>query len=185
MKKLTPLPILAATAVIANLLSVILFLYASREPGGSGLTMAFTVLWMPAIWLISIILGLIVALVYRKILFRRVSLGWTLPLLLLCTPVPFLAVASVLLHQDTYGAESDYITRDGYVLKHEEWVYNSGKQAVNKYYRLINEADDMGDDSKLPRDSVWTYFNKAGDTVKVESYDNGKLLSTSLKSGRK
>ena len=122
---------------------------------------------------------------YRKMLFRRVSLKWTLPVLLLCTPVPFLAIASVLLHQDTYRAESDDITRDGYVLKHEEWVYNSGKLAVNKYYRLVNDAVDTGDDSQLPRDSVWTYFNKDGDTVKVEKYDDGKLLSTSSKSVRK
>jgi hypothetical protein len=185
MKKLKPIPILATTAAIANALTVMLFFYASGEPGGSGMTMEFTVLWMPAIWLISIIIGLTVAIVYRKMLFMRASLGWTLLLLFFCTPVPFSVLAAVFLHKDNYCAETDYITREGYVLKHEEWVYNSGKIAVNKYYKLVNQNEDTGDDAEFPKDSVWTYFNRGGDTVKVEHYDKGRLLSSTQKSKRK
>ncbi len=185
MNKLNSIPILVTTAAIANSLTVILYFYAVHEPGGSGMTMAFTVIWMPALWLISIIITLIVAITSQKVLFKRAILPRSLPVLLFCTPVPFLAVVSILLYKDSYNAETDYMKRDGYTLKHEEWVYNSGKLAANKYYRLIYEGQDTGDDSRLPKDSVWTYFNKSGDTIKLERYNNGRLLSTSLKSARK
>ena len=179
MKSILPI---AIVALLANLITVILYLYAASQPGGSGLSLAFTVLWMPVLWLISIAISLVYAFIKRKVLFKREQLKWTLPLLMLCTPVPIGAIAGILLYRPTYGAESDYITRNGYVLLHEEMCFSGGgKIALNKYYKLQDADEDVSDESRLPRDSVWTYFTTNGDTSKVELYNNGRLISTTVK----
>lgn len=152
MKSILPIAIVAS---LANLITVILYLYAGSQPGGSGLTLSFTVLWMPALWLVSIAISLVYTLINRKVLFKRGQLNWTLPSLLLCTPIPIWVVAAILLYSPTYGAESDYITRNGYVLWHEEMVYSGkGGLALDKYYRLKSADQVVDDESQLPRDSV-------------------------------
>jgi len=179
MKSLLPIAIVAS---LANLITVILYLYAGSQPGGSGLTLSFTVLWMPAVWLMSITISLVYTLINRKVLFQKGQLKWTLPSLILCTPIPIWVIAAILLYSPTYGAESDYIARNGYILWHEEIVYSGkGGLALDKYYRLKSADQDVSDNSQLTRDSVWTYFNSNGDTSKVERYDNGKLISTTIK----
>jgi len=65
MKSILPVVIVA---LLANLITVILYLYAGGQPGGSGLTLVFTVLWMPALWLISIAISLVYALINRKVI---------------------------------------------------------------------------------------------------------------------
>jgi len=61
-------------------------------------------------------------------------------------------------------------------------VYSGkGGLALNKYYRLQSADQVVDDESQLPKDSVWTYFNSIGDTTKVEVYNNGKLISTTVK----
>jgi len=106
-------------------------------------------------------------------------LKWSISLILFCTPIPLLLLL-VLTIANSYGAESDYIQKNGYTLRHEEWVYRSnGKMAINKYYRM--KTPDETDESNDKRDSTWVYFNKDADTVKIEQYNNGKLISTRLK----
>ena len=177
MNKVAPLILIAA---FANIITVILYNYAASQPGGSGLTLAFTVLWMPLLWIPAIIATVILCIVYRKTLFKRFMLKLTIPAILFCTPIPLIILFNIINPlSDTYGAEGDYIEKGSYTLKHEEWVYHSnGKLAVNKFYRFNAPSDEDQDENKKIRDSTWTYFNKAGDTVKIEHYKNGVLLST-------
>jgi hypothetical protein len=177
LNKIVPLILLAA---IANILTISLYNYVAGQPGGSGLTLAFSVIWMPLLWISVTIATIILCIIYRKILFAKLMLKLTIPAVLFCTPIPLLILFNII-HppSDTYGAEGDYIEKGNYTLKHEEWVYHSnGKLAVNKYYRFNRPSDEDQDEDKKIRDSTWTYFNKSGDTVKIEHYKNGHLFST-------
>ena len=61
---------LIIVAILANLLTLILYNYAASQPGGSGLELVFIVLWMPAVWLTTILVTLIIARTKRKLLFK-------------------------------------------------------------------------------------------------------------------
>src|SRR5690349_2217842 len=88
MTQLRPLIIIA---IFANLLTLALYNYAASQPDGSGVGLAFIILWMPAVWLTSIIATTIISIRKRKSLFEKPLLAWTLLTLLFTTPVPAIA----------------------------------------------------------------------------------------------
>src|SRR3954463_12283562 len=85
------LRLLIAIASLANILTAALYLYATSQPGGSGLALAFIVLWMPEVWLTTIIVTMIIVAINRKALFQKRAIRWTLLTLLFTTPIPAIA----------------------------------------------------------------------------------------------
>jgi hypothetical protein len=160
-------------ALAANLLTLVFWFFGLGLPGENLKGWLVFMFALPFIWVTCLILLIVFAYKGRKELFRRQVLKWTIPCILFCTPLPMGIIYFELLLPDTYLAERDSLNNE----RHEEWVFRSNnKLAVNKYYLPGNDKP-----SDKNRDSTWTYYNKAGDTVKIEKYKNGKLISTVYK----
>ena len=101
---------------------------------------------------------------------------WFIPVIIFCTPIPIGLIHAEFFDSDTYQASSGIITRNNDSLMSEGWIYKSNnKLAVNKYYRIHGSPYDT---SNYKRDSVWVYYYKSGNIIKIEKYDDGKLIST-------
>lgn len=176
------LRLLIIIAVIANVLTVIGYKYAASQPGGTSTSLAFVVVWMPVIWISTIILAIIVAVKGRKKIF--VGNKWILAttILLFCTPVP-LFIASQLTGSSNTGvarSSSSFSRKDGRIYKTEKWYYTGNYLQT---YVVMHFSADSTDEARegefaLKKDSTWTYFTIKGDTLKVEKYKAGELLST-------
>jgi hypothetical protein len=178
MKKLSPLIVIA---IIANAITFSFYFYAAGEPGGSGLALVFA-LTTPVLWLITVITVLIIAIRRRKTIFKRPVLKWTLLILLLGTPIPFLIMFFIVNPPfAVYQAATGFYPHDGYTIKTEEWDYPSGKPAVTKYFKLNSEEYESAQEPAFQKDSLWVYFNEAGDTTKLEWYKNGRLIRVNKK----
>jgi hypothetical protein len=178
MNKLAPIIIVAA---IANIIIFSFYFYAAAAPGGSGLSLVFA-LAFPVVWVITLIIVVILVIRGRKVIFKRRIIKWTIPVLLFSTPIPFLVLFFILNPPFAiYGAATGYYPHDGYTIKTEEWDYPGGKPAVTKYFKLNSEEYESAPESAFQKDSVWVYFDKAGDTTKMEWYKNGRLIRVNKK----
>jgi len=169
MKKLTPIFIVA---LLANLVTFCFYFYAASQPGGSGLSLVF-VLTMPVLWAITIVIVTVLVIICRKIIFKQDVLKLTIITLVFCTPIPFLVLFFI---QNSpfalYQGSTGYNPRNGYTIKDEEWNYPGGKMAIRKYFKLNTEQYQNVNDSLYKKDSTWTYWDKYGDTSKIEWYKN-------------
>ena len=178
---MTPHRPLIIIATLANLLTISLYNYATNQPGGTGASLAFIVLWMPAVWITTIVVTLILVLKRRNKLFVNGKTKWTALILLFCTPLP-LYFGYRLTHPtpETLRSSSSYNPRDGKIYKVESWYYTSNYQ--QKYVDMHFIADSLSEtrigEKAFKKDSTWTYFTKNGDTLKVEKYKTGQLIST-------
>jgi len=167
-------------AIVANALSIFLYNNAASQPGGTGALLAFIVLWMPAIWLTTMVLTLILAVKQRKTLFAAGTIKWAILILLFCTPIP-IYLGYQLTHPtpETVRSSSSYDPRDGKVYKTESWYYSADPR--QKYLDMYFVADSIDErrtgENAFKKDSVWIYFTKTGDTLKVEKYKAGQLIS--------
>jgi len=177
MTSLRPLIIIAITS---NLLTVVLFNVASSQPGGTGASLAFIVLWMPAVWITTIILTLIITLKRRRVLFANDKPIWTIATLLFCTPIP-LYFGYKLTHPtpETSISSSSRNLKNGSVYKIESWNYTSDtrKKYVDMYFIADSLDEIRNGENAFLRDSTWIYFTKTGDTLKVEKYKEDQLIS--------
>ncbi|MBV4360519.1 hypothetical protein [Pinibacter aurantiacus] len=168
-------------AIIANILTIILYDYAASQPGGTGASLAFVVLWMPAVWITTIILTIILALKRRRILFTTGKTKSTILTLLFCTPIP-LYFGYLFTHPtpESLRSSSSYRPADGKIFKSESWYYTSNDQ--QKYVEMYFIADSLDEkkngENAFKKDSTWTYFTKKGDTLRVEKYNAGQLISS-------
>lgn len=178
---MTQLRPLIIVAVIANILTVALYYYAASQPGGTGASLAFIVLWMPAVWITTIVLTIVLALKRRKNLFVNGKSKWTSLTLLFCTPIP-LYFGYQLTHPtpDTLRSGSSYSPKDGKIYKSENWYYTSNyRQKYVDMYFIADSLDERANgENAFKKDSTWTYFTKTGDTLKVEKYNAGQLISS-------
>ncbi|MDQ7947881.1 MAG: hypothetical protein REI78_09465 [Pedobacter sp.] len=174
-----PLHYLVAIALVAHLLTLILYQNAASQPGGTGAGMVFIFLWMPAIWISTLISVLIIGIVKRKRLFSKGQSKWVIITLIFCTPLP-LWIAYGITHPqpDTAATGSMYHPKNGKVYKTEYWNYTSGgNNYVTKYFVADSLAEISRGEDAFVKDSTWVYFTKTGDTLKIEHYKTGKLVS--------
>lgn len=173
---------LIIVAVSANILTILFYSYLMTLQGESGEAWFIGLFCLPAIWITSIILAIVFSYKNRKLYFQKSVWMWTILFVAFCTPIPIGFIYAEFIEADTYQSESDNISGHDSSLMHEEWVYRSNnKMAVNKFYRIHGSSYDT---SKYKRDSVWTYFNKAGHITKIEKYNDGKLISTIIKANK-
>jgi len=168
-------------AIIANLVTIILYDYAASQPGGTGASLAFGLLWMPAVWITTIVLALILALKRRKNLFTTGKTRSTVLTLLFCTPIP-LYFGYLFTHPtpETLSSSSSYRSVDGKIYKSESYYYTSNdrQKCVEMYFVADSLDEKTKGESAFKKDSTWTYFTKTGDTLKVEKYNVGELVSS-------
>lgn len=86
------LRILIFIAIIANGFSFILFRYISGIKGALGVPFVAGVLWLSALWLVTIVITIIVLRINRKALFEPSIRKWTILASLFCTPLPVIAL---------------------------------------------------------------------------------------------
>ena len=167
-------------AIIANLLTIALYNYAASQPGGTGSSLAFVVLWMPAVWITTIILTIIIAVKRQQKLFVNGNIKWAVSTLLFCTPIP-LYFAYQLVHPtpETLRSSSTYKPIDGKIYKSESWYYTSDyrQKYVDMYFIADSLDEKVNGENAFKKDSTWTYFTKTGDTLKVEKYQAGQIIS--------
>ena len=179
-KKNTQLRPLIIIAILANLLTLALYIYVAGQPGGSGLALLFIVLWMPAVWLISIFVTIVIAIIKRKSLFKKPLVRWTFLTLLFTTPIP--AIAFYYLTHPTPETRSDGMmtnTIDGKIYKMETWEKTSThKKFADKLFVADSAQEAMYGDKAYKKDSTWIYFDDNGDTLKLEYYKDDSLIST-------
>ncbi|WP_276482825.1 hypothetical protein [Paraflavitalea pollutisoli] len=164
-------------AILTHLLILAFFGYAASQPGGSGLGLAFAVIWLPAVFIATAVASIVLAIVRRRELFRKGMTQWTILTLLFCTPLPLLAVA-IQFKPTTWSPSSAYHPRNGKIYKVGSWNYSSSKQPRYLVQYFIADSLDYATqgEAAFKKDSTWTYFTKHGDTLKVEKYQSGQLL---------
>ena len=177
---MTPLRLLLVTAVIANLLTIALYNYAANQPGGTGASLVFIVLWMPAVWITTIVLTIVLTIKQRKKLFTGDKIKWTVVVLIFCTPIPFY-LGYQLTHPtpETSRSSSSYNPGNGKIYKTESWYYTSNyeQKYVDMYFIADSLDETKNGENAYKKDSTWTYFTNKGDTLKVEKYKAGQLIS--------
>ncbi|HVA98668.1 MAG TPA: hypothetical protein VNG53_07205 [Bacteroidia bacterium] len=177
---MTQLRPLIITAILANLLTICLYNYAAGQPGGSGVALLFALVWMPVLWLITIIATIIVSIIKRKYLFQKPIVRWTLVTLLFTTPIP--AIAFYYLTHPTPETRNNAMetnTINGKVYKTEFWERTSTHvKFADKRFIADSAQEAMYGDKAFKKDSFWVYFDSNGDTLKLEYYKNDSLIET-------
>jgi hypothetical protein len=161
-------------------LTLVLYNYAANQPGGSGVAMLFALVWMPVLWLITIITTTIISIIKRKSLFRKPVIRWTLLTLLFTTPLP--AISFYYVSHPTPETRSDGMmtnTINGKVYKTEFWERTAThKKFANKRFVADSALESLYGDKAYKKDSDWVYFDNNGDTLKVEYYKDDSLIGT-------
>ncbi|RMG78755.1 MAG: hypothetical protein D6707_09375, partial [Bacteroidetes bacterium] len=154
------------------LVNILFFFFSSTMRGGTSL---IYVIIFPVFWGITLIAVSILAFKNRKTWFEKsISLS-TIILLIFCTPLPLLVFAELIKPKISRSGTS-YWSEDGETLKTETWIYKPGQIAAKKYWTLETENWTEKSEDEFKRDSIWVYFDKNGDTLKTEYYENDKLI---------
>lgn len=86
------LQLLIVTAVLANLLTLLLYVINANQPVGNWSGLYFLYLEMPVVWFAALISLIVFTIRGRKIIFFGATLKWTLLVMLFCTPIPMMAL---------------------------------------------------------------------------------------------
>ena len=156
------------------LINILFASHASTMTGGTSLIYAII---FPIFWGLFIIAVGILTFKNRKTWFEKSKRLSTVVLLIFCTPLPLL-VFTELTKPEMTRTGTDYWPKDGKTLKIETWIYKPGQIAVKKYWSLETEKWTEKEENDFKRDSTWVYFDKNGDTLKIEQYENDKLMKT-------
>ena len=165
---------LLATAITVNLVTLILI---NLGDAGTGSDLQYYDSINTVVWLVAIALAIVIAIVYRKELFKKRVIALTIPLLICCTPLP-LAGFYWINHSTTETGliDAKLNSSSGRTYKIEHWEYIlTSKLYVDKLY--VIDTPDVNDvnDSRFKRHGKWIYLKPSGDTLKIETYSNGKL----------
>lgn len=177
---MTPLRPLIILAIVANVLTILFYKSSAAEPGGTGASLAFVLVWMPLIWITTFVIALIITIKKRKQLFGSKSL-LTIFILLFCTPVPLvLGFWSTDKEEGILLTNTSFRPINGKIYKTQTYSYRSGKRLkyVDMYFVADSTEEKLQGNNAYKHDSVWVYFTEKGDTLKVEKYDLGRLLES-------
>ncbi|MDB5139177.1 MAG: hypothetical protein JWR12_1093 [Mucilaginibacter sp.] len=100
----------------------------------------------------------------------------TIVALFFCTPFPFMWFKAITA-PSTYCVSTEFSTRDGHTIKTEEWIYSTGGLNVIKYWKADEPQCNDCDTSAFKPEGVWVYLGKKKDTLRVDTYKNGKLIN--------
>ncbi|WP_143185698.1 hypothetical protein [Psychroflexus salarius] len=131
----------------------------------------------PVFWIATLVTVGILAYRNRKKWFNKKMRISTIVFLILCTPLSIWGF-SALTRPEIQLSGTGYNPTNGITIKTETWIYNSGQTAVRKFWKLDKVNSTNSEESEYKKDSIWVYFDKKGDTLKVEKYKNDKLIET-------
>jgi hypothetical protein len=97
--------------------------------------------------------------------------------MLLSTPLTLIGASELKNYFNVDLNEQYYLPLSGQTIRKRIYKYHSGQIAKIEYLKFDSE-DWIGHADSFYRDSVWTYFNRFGDTTKVEYYKRNKLVKT-------
>lgn len=181
---------LLALAVIPNLTAFLLYKQAASQPGGTGALMVYLLFMLPAIWLITLIIGFIVYRKRRSIWFNKSHLFTTIILIFFATPIPFLYflkggfsdkpyIPIPIVRNPPFKVETNTDTIGKYQHKFERFIYSAFHDSLKSYWIADTAELRRLGESAYKKDSIWTYYDTSGKVVKVEYYKNGKLIKAS------
>ncbi|WP_373060431.1 hypothetical protein [Zunongwangia sp. H14] len=163
------------TFIAIGFLIINLLFFRNLETLNGGRAMIYVFIF-PLFWIATLITVGFLAYRNRREWFSNKMKVSTIILLILCTPLSVWAVSS-LARPEIHLGGTGYNPIKGITIKSETWNYNSGQIAVTKFWKLNTD-----DNSGYKKDSIWVYYDKKGDTVKIEKYKNDQLIeSTGMK----
>ncbi|MCC5916866.1 MAG: hypothetical protein JJU02_06005 [Cryomorphaceae bacterium] len=156
------------------LINILFAWHASTMTGGTSLIYAII---FPVLWGLTKIAVGIMTFKQRKVWFQKDMKISTLILLIFCTPISLLAYTELTKPEMTRSGTA-YWPKSGKTLKTETWIYQPGQIAAIKYWTLDKENWTESEEKEFKRDSTWVYFDKHGDTLRTETYQNDLLIKT-------
>ncbi|MGB8194243.1 MAG: hypothetical protein WCF67_20090 [Chitinophagaceae bacterium] len=149
------------------------------QPGGGGAAMAFGFVLFPAIWLIAFVMAMGFFFLDRKVLLKKKMIMRSMICIFFCTPIPFLlAFNAIDLTRNAYLASTTIAHRNNKIYKSEYWNYTSGTMTYALKHFVADSLEEISIGEKaFIKDSTWIYFDESGDTLKIEHYKAGKLIS--------
>ncbi|MEH6764610.1 MAG: hypothetical protein V7655_08915 [Aequorivita antarctica] len=162
------------TIIAIGFLLINLFFFKNAETLNGGRAMIYIFIF-PLFWILTLITVGILAYKNRKEWFSNEMKVSTVILLILCTPLSIWGFSS-LGRPEMELSGTSYNPRNGITIKSETWNYNSGQTAVTKFWKLDTENWTGYDDSEYKKDSIWVYYDKKGDTLRIEKYKNDQLV---------
>lgn len=160
-------------AVIYNIINFLFWLHISAMPNATSMVYVFI---YPCFWIITLIIVGVLAYRNKRVWFTKAYKASTIIALFFCTPFPFIWFKAIAA-PSTYLVSTGFSTKDGHTIKSEEWVYNTGGLNVIKYWKADEANCNDCDSSHFKPYGVWVYLGKKKDTLRIETYKNGKLIS--------
>ena len=164
-------------ALIFNLVNLLMWRHLSTMPNAT--SMVYLVIY-PIFWILTMILVGILAFRNRKKWFEKSFILFTILALVFCTPFPILLI-SKFEEKDYYLASTTNYPENGSTFRIEEWNYTTGDIMLIKYWKTNVDNCNMCDSSVFKKDSTWTYFDRKGDTIRLEYYKDGRLIKVITK----
>jgi len=170
-----PLRKLMAIAIVANLVSFLLFRYISGINGPLGVPFVSGLMWIIALWLVAMVIAAIILRIQRKPLFEGPMRKWTMLTALFCTPLPAIALFFLLMRNpEIYCNEIHTVFSGNKAFKTEYWY----RRSTGKRYMIKRYVSEVPGSKLFKKDSLWVYFNEQEDTLKTEFYRGDALLRT-------
>ena len=162
-----------SVAVIYNVINFLFWLRISTMPNATSMVYIFI---YPCFWIITLIIIGIMGFRNKTIWFLESYKVSTIVTLFFCTPFPFMWFKAIAA-PSTYLVSTGFSTRDGHTIKSEEWIYNTGGLNVIKYWKADEPNCNDCDSSHFKPEGVWVYLGKKKDTLRIDTYKNGKLIN--------
>jgi|TARA_B110000027_G_C16092247_1_gene289025 hypothetical protein len=162
-------------SIIALFFLIINFLFTKNAETLNGGRAMIYIFIFPLFWIGTLITVGVLAYKKRKKWFSSELRISTIILLALCSPLSILGF-SYLTKPEIYLSGTGYNPKNGITIKTETWNYNSGKTSVRKFWKINTENYSGYEENEYKKDSIWIYYNKNGDTLKIEKYKNDKLI---------
>ena len=166
--------VLLCIAIGFLIINWLLFEHSTTLNGGGAMIYIFI---FPLFWILTVVIVGVLGYRNRKEWFAKEMKISTIVFMILCTPLSIWGFSG-LLESEIQLVGTDYNPTNGITIKTETWNFNSGKTAVKKYWKLNTENWTDSTESDFKKDSIWVYFDKKGDTIKVEKYTNDLLIET-------
>ncbi len=151
-----------------------LFFFKNAETLNGGKAMIYIILF-PLFWIATLITVGVLAYNNRKEWFSREMKFSTIIFLILCTPLSIWGLSS-LTRPEMELSGTGYNPKNGITIKSETWNYNSGQAAITKFWKLDTDNWTGAEENEFKRDSTWIYYDKKGDTLRIEKYMNDQLI---------
>ncbi len=160
--------------IAIGFLIINLFFFKNSETLNGGRAMIYIIIF-PLFWVTTLIIVGILAYRNRKEWFNKEMKISTIVFLILCTPLSIWGF-SALTRPEIQLSGTGYNPRNGITIKTETWNYSSGQTAVTKFWKLDTENWTSSDENQFKKDSIWVYYDKTGDTLKIEKYKNDQFV---------